>query len=174
MAWIKYPKKDMVVTFSYYLRQVVELLGNNSPSVSVRTNKWNKFGKQEKPRPVSSMTKRQQNESQVTECRTDELQASLDDFEAWTVSSGDPGGVQQRRSSTNDSSNATRPKQRGQRAGRALQRHRAIAKFVEVVGAIQGRAGRGTSEKKTECHTRDMWGQSVVKSKKAQRNPFLD
>ena len=156
------------------LRQVVELLGNCSPSVSVRTNKWNKFVDKQEPRPVSSVTKRRQNESQVTERRTDELQASLDDFDAWTVTSGDPGGVQQRRSSTNESSNVARPKQRGQRAGRAVQRRRAIAKFFEVLNSIQGRACRGTSEKKTECPTRDMWGQSVVNSKENQGNPFLD
>ena len=156
------------------LRQVVELLGNCSPSVSVRTNKWNKFVEKQEPRPVSSVTKRRQNESQVTECRTDELQASLDDFDAWTVTSGDPGGVQQRRSSTNESSNVARPKQRGQRAGRAVQRRRAIAKFFEVLNSIQGRACRGTSENKTECPTRDMWGQSVVNSKENQGNPFLD
>ena len=156
------------------LQRVVELLGNCSPSVSVRTNKWNKFVEKQEPRPVSSVTKRRQNESQVTECRTDELQASLDDFDAWTVTSGDPGGVQQRRSSTNESSNVARPKQRGQRAGRAVQRRRAIAKFFEVLNSIQGRACRGTSEKKTECPTRDMWGQSVVNSKENQGNPFLD
>ena len=104
------------------LRQVVELLGNCSPSVSVRMNKWNK--------------KRRQNKSQVTERRTDELQASLDDFDAWTVTSGDPGGVQQRRSSTNESWNVARPKQRGQRAGRAVQRRRAVAKFFEVFNSI--------------------------------------
>ena len=155
------------------LRQVVELLGNCSPSVSVRTNKWNKFVEKQEPRPVSSVTKRRQNKSQVTECRTDELQASLDDFDAWTVTSGDPGGVQQRRSSTNESSNVARPKQRGQRAGRAVQRRRAIAKFFEVLNSIPGRACRGTSGKKTECPTRDMWGQSVVNSKENQGNPFL-
>ena len=64
------------------LRQVVELLGNYSPSVSVRTNKWNKFVENKEPRRVSSVIKRWQNESQVSECRTDELQASLNDFEA--------------------------------------------------------------------------------------------
>ena len=156
------------------LRQVVELLGNCSPSVSVRTNKWNKFAEKTEPRPVSSVTRRQQNESQVTESQTDKLQASLDDFDTWTVTSGDPGGVQQRRSSTNESSNVARPKQRGQRARRALQRCRAIAKFFEVLNSIQEGACRGTSEKETECPTRDMWGQSVVNSREDQGNPFLD
>ena len=156
------------------LRQVVELLGTCSPSVSVRTNKWNKFVEKKEPRPVSSVTKRRQNESEVTERRTYELQASLDDFDPWTVASRDPGGVQQRRSSTIESSNVARPKQRGQRAGQAVQRCRAILKFFEVLNSIQGRAFRGTSEKKTECPTRDMWGQSVVNSRGDQGNPFLD
>ena len=49
-----------------------------------------------------------------------------------------------------------------------------IAKFFEVLNSIKGRACRGTSEKKTECRTRDMWGQSVVNSRKNQGNPFLD
>ena len=40
------------------LRQVVELLGNCSPSVSVRKNKGNKFVEKKEPRPVSSVTKR--------------------------------------------------------------------------------------------------------------------
>ena len=70
------------------LRQVVEPLGNCSPSVSVRMNKWRKFVEKKEPRPVSSVTKRRQNEIQVTERRTDELQVSLDDFDAWTVTSG--------------------------------------------------------------------------------------
>ena len=156
------------------LRQVVELLGNCSPSVSVRTNKWNKFVEKKEPRPVSSVTKRRQNESQVTERRKDELQASLDDFDVWTVTSGDPSGVQQRRSSTNESSNVARPKPSRQRAGQAVQRRRATARFFEVLNSIQGRACRGTSEEKTECPTRDMWGQSVVNSREDQGILFLD
>ena len=133
-----------------------------------------KFVEKKEPRPVSSVTKRRQKESQVTERRKEELQASLDDFDAWTVTSGDPSGVQQRRSPTNESRNVARPKQRGQRAGRTVQRRCAIAKFFEVLNSIQGRACRGTSEKKTECPTRDMWGQSEVNSRDDQGNPSLD
>ena len=156
------------------LRQVVELLGIFWPSVSVRTNKCDKFGKKKEPRPVSIVTKRRQTESQVIERRTDKLQASLADFNARTVALGDPGAVEHRRSSTNDSSNVARPKQGGGQAGRPVQHYCAIAKFVEVFDSIQGRAGRGTSENMTECPTLDMWGQSVVSSREDQKNLLLD
>ena len=169
------------------LRRVVELLGNCSPSVSVRTNKWNKFVEKQEPRPVSSVTKRRQNESQVTECRTDELQASLDDFNAWSRSHQERDQANERnlqgtanQTSRYPNTEGASKRWRGQRAGCAVQRRHAAVKLLELFETMVGPKkwtwlyqGKRSSSQVAACPPRETWGQAVQPRRcEDTNNPF--